>query len=145
MVIEQPVSMGKAYAIAISFFLLGILMMILTVAELSEMVGEILNEARLVTLNIGMYYLFGGGLFFVVMVIGLVYPKLFKKQLPRGVEKLLIFLFLSGIVLMFALPHVVHAYVDGYLQNNHYVICEAKSTQWLHVRTIVYTKALPCD
>ena len=145
MAIEQPISMRKAYLIATSFFLLGALMMTLTIAELLDMLGEIRNEDTLVTLDMGMYYLFGGGLFFFVMVIGVEYPKLFNKPLPRGIDKFLALLLLSGIVLMFVLPHVVYAFVDDYLQNNHYVICEAKSTQWLHVRTIVYTKTLPCD
>lgn len=142
---EKTVSMKTGYALGFGFLLLGILMIALPLIELVDMLSEIRSDSEFITLDLGVYYFFGGGVFFIVMVVGLVYPKLFNKQLSPGVEKLLIFLFLSGITLMFILPYAMQTIIDEYMHNNRYIVCEAKSSQWLHVRTIVYTKSLSCD
>lgn len=46
----------------------------------------------------------------------------------------------SGVILLFVVPHASHFAADKYLTKHDYTVCEAASHQWLFVRDIVYVQ-----
>ncbi len=45
---------------------------------------------------------------------------------------------ISGVVLMFAFPHLAHYAANKYFTTHGYTVCEEASRQWLFIRDIVY-------
>lgn len=50
----------------------------------------------------------------------------------------------SGLVLLFVVPHVAHFVADKHLKKHGYSVCEEASHQWLFIRDIVYVQ-LPVE
>ena len=141
---EKPISMTSAYAILLVFLLLGIVFVIVPINFFIDMLGEINAQAQFVYFYKGAYYLFGGGLVLLLIVLGLAIPKIVNKSMSPGFGKIYITAFIGSFVLVFILPNIIYYIVDDYLLENKYLVCEEKSTQWLHNKTIVYSTKSPC-
>lgn len=115
---------------------------ILTMLDMLETISQ---RADFITFDKGAYYLFGGGLFFIILSVGAAISFKVKNISPKKYASVYGTLLLTSLALVFIIPHVVHLMVDENMASKGYSLCEAKSTQWLHARTIVYAKALPCD
>jgi len=142
---EKPISMKAAYGILLVFLILGVSLVIVPVNFFTEMFNEIKTQSEDVYLYKGAYYLLGGGLVLILMVVGFAYPKIISKPMTSNMEKAFIIAFVGSFILIFLLPNLIHYIVDDYLQDKKYFICESKSKQWLHNKTIVYTKKMPCS
>lgn len=142
---QKQTSKWTLPAILFSFFVIGCAMFIWPLISLIGMLREISAEVQFITLDKGAYYLFGGGLFFLTLSIGTALSFKYKERVATRFVKYFGILLVLSPLMAFVLPQIVHLVTEEYLFDRHYSICEAKSTQWLHVRTIVYTKTLPCD
>lgn len=95
-------------------------------------------SAPTVVFDKGSYYMLGVGI--GLLSLGIVITIEFWGGKPITDRQNSIFskLAISGVVLLFVVPHASHFIVDNYLKNNDYVVCEEASHQWLFVRNIVY-------
>lgn len=86
----------------------------------------------------GSYYMLGVGV--GLLSLGFVTAIEFWGGKPITNKQNAVFskLVMSGIVLLFVVPHATHFTVDKYLENHGYSVCEEASNQWLFVRDIVY-------
>ena len=140
---EKPISIGLAYSILFVFFVIGIISVFIPINFFIDMFMQISSRQEQITLDKGVYYLFGGGVFFVLMGLGIFVSKVFK--VSEKVEKIIVALMIVSIFLIFALPQLVHVSVESYVENEGYQVCREKSHRWLFVVTIVYTKTIPCN
>lgn len=147
--LTKPASNLKLIAILTAFFLIGTAMFGWSVVSAMDMLEEIYSHARYITLNKGVYYLFGGGLFFLVMVLGVpigyIIGYFVDDRYAKTYGKIYAILMIVSVVIAFVLPQAVHYFTEKYVFDNGYVVCEEKSYQWLHARKIVYARTLPCD
>jgi hypothetical protein len=135
----------KLSGILLVFFIIGLLMTIWSVVTLIDMVNAINEEAEYVTFDKGAYYLFGGGLFFVVMSLGSYLSFFIHDSWAKTYTKSIGLSMVACLILVFIIPNIVHSYISQNLKSTGYAICEAKSSQWLHVKTIVYSKGKNCE
>ena len=140
---EKPISIGTAYGILFVFFVMGVVSVFVPIDFFIEMFKQISTNQDQITLDKGVYYLFGGGAFFILMVFGLFITRVFKAS--ENFEKFIVTLMIINIFLIFVLPQIVHFSVSTYLEGQGYQICREKSWRWLNVVKIVYVKELPCD
>lgn len=133
------------YPTIIFFILLGFGSFIIASTSFISLVSEIKLHNDLISINKGLFYLFGVGIGSVVLVIDGVYTSMLNKKLPNNLYRLLTRIGILSIAIIIVLPHLIHYLAANHLENEGYQICESRSTQWLFVRTIVYTKTLPCD
>lgn len=142
---EKAMSLRMAYGFVFLLFVVGVVMVAVPVDALLDMHSQIESQSELVVVKKGALYLFGGGLLLIILFIWVTYAMISGKPLPKKFEKIGFAIFGVCLALIFVIPTTLHLAVEQNLTDKGYVICEAKSTQWLHVRTIVYTKTLPCD
>ncbi len=127
------------------FFIIGLLMTIRPVVTLIDMVNAVYEEAEYVTFDKGAYYLFGGGLFFVVMSLGSYLSFFIRDAWAKTYAKTIGLSMIVSLILVFIIPNMVQGYIGQNLESTGYAICEAESSQWLHVKTIVYSKGTTCE
>ncbi|HED16068.1 MAG TPA: DUF1240 domain-containing protein [Gammaproteobacteria bacterium] len=132
----------KIYSILAAFAALGLVSIFVSINVFIDLLTQIFENRDQIVFDKGVYYLFGGGLFFVVVVLGFFMVKVLK--VTDKIQKILVALMALSLVLTFALPQIIHISVENNLENKNYQICEEKSSRWLHAVTIVYTKTLPC-
>jgi len=83
------------------------------------------------------------GLFFI-LVGGI--QGLLEKGFSKKSEALLVKGMLVGVIIMFALPQVVHYAVSEIIPKDRYIICEKMSYQWMMHKIIIYTDSqTTCD
>lgn len=140
---EKPISTGTAYGIFFVFFVIGVVSVFVPIYFFIDMFMQISTKQDQITLDKGIYFLFGGGAFFVLAGLGIFVTRLFK--VSEKIEKFIVTLMIISIFLIFALPQIVHFSVANYLEEEGYQVCPEKSHRWLFVVTIVYTKSLPCN
>lgn len=89
----------------------------------------------------GSYYMLGVGV--ALLSLSFVAIIEFWGGKPITSKQNIIFsrLAISGVALLFVVPHVAHFAVDKYLERSGYSVCEEASHQWLFVRDIVYVQA----
>ena len=136
---------GYMIGLIFALLLLGIVPLYLAVTLTIELVTELSNQAELITFEKGSFYLFGVGTGLLLLAFGLIYSKLFNKEISKSLNVLLSRLVIGAVILTFILPQIIHYSVANYLENEGYQVCEEKSRRWLHNVTIVYTKTLPCE
>lgn len=98
-------------------------------------------SAPVVLFDKGSYYMLGVGV--SLLSLGFVAIVEFWGGKPITSRQNTIFsrLAISGVVLLFVVPHVAHFVADKYLDKNGYTVCEEASHQWLFVRDIVYVQS----
>lgn len=133
------------FGVFLLFLGVGLVMLVWPIISMLDTMEEINTQAEFITFDKGAFYLFGGGAFFVVMTVGSAISFYIKDRYARKYTTIIIVLIVMSLSLIFILPHLVHAIVEDTVAEKGYVVCEARSTQWLHARVIVYTKKLPCD
>lgn len=134
----------KLVGILSVFLVIGILMMVWSVSSMVELGQVISQQAEEITFDKGAYYLFGGGLFFLVLSLGSFISFFIRDELAAIYARSIGIFMLVSLVLVFLLPGVVHRHVDQTMEQGGYSICMAKSSQWLFVKTVVYSKKSPC-
>ena len=95
-------------------------------------------SSRIVQFDKGSFYMLGVGLGFLALTFAGIQETWLNKLLTNKQSSLFSKLAISGVVLTFTLPHVVHYVIDDYLINKGYSVCEEASHQWRFVRTIIY-------
>lgn len=86
----------------------------------------------------GAMYMLGGGMGLIGLVAMRAPAVFVGKRMPEAIEKWILKGLLAGVILMFTLPHLVHAGISATLKNRDYVICEELTTRWLMHVTFVY-------
>ncbi len=130
--------------ITVIFSTIGIVTLYYVVNVLITLTTEISSLNELIAIDKGAYYLFGVGLIFIIFATGLIHTRIFKKEISNSNDKLYAYLLIGALALTFIIPQIIHFSAANHLENEGYQVCEEKSTRWLHVVTIVYTKTLPC-
>ena len=95
-------------------------------------------SSPLVLFDKGSYYMLGVGV--GLLSLGFVTAIEFWGGKPITSKQNTIFsrLAISGVILLFVVPHLVHFAADKYLNKHGYTVCEEASHRWLFVRDIVY-------
>lgn len=88
----------------------------------------------------GSYYMLGVGVSLLTLGCVAVIEFWGGKPITTRQNRLFTRLAISGVVLLFIIPHVVHFVVDKHLVRHGYTVCEEASHQWLFVRDIVYAQ-----
>lgn len=103
-------------------------------------------SAPIVLFDKGSYYMLGVGI--GLLSLAFVVIKEFLGGEPITSKQNVIFsrLAVSGVILLFVVPHVAHFAADKYLKKHGYSVCEEASHQWLFVRDIIYiTDSIECN
>ncbi len=135
--------MAVGAAILSIFLVIALACVLLPAAYLAGMLGDIFAQSPQVVIEKGAYYLFGGGVALLVLLPDGFYNTILRRKPPASAEKLAQRLAIVGLLMMPALPALIHYPTAHYLQQSGYTECEALSSQWLFVRTIVF--ALPSE
>ncbi len=140
--VETQPSTLKIYSILIVFASIGLVSIFISISSFIDLLSQIFHSREQIIFDKGAYYLFGGGLFFVLLVLGFFIVK--KLKVSDKFQKIFVAIMALSLILTFTLPQIIHISVENNLENKNYQVCVEKSTQWLHAVTIVYTKKLPC-
>lgn len=141
--VNKSTSLYTIVGLLTFFTVLGVVLILVPVEFFKDLLTQITERSEEVVFDKGIYYMFGGGVFFLLLVLSFFLVKVLK--VSENVEKIFVALIFISIILVFALPQIMHYSVGNYLENEGYRVCEEKSTRWLHAVTIVYTKTLPCS
>jgi len=145
-VTEKQFSSLKLVGLLLIFLILGVAMFSWPVFFTVNLYEAFKNHKEIIEFEEGVYYLFGGGLFFIVISMGSGVAFIFKKDYVAATYvKIVIALMGLSLVLFFVLPSLAHSYVDDIFTKNGYSMCESKSRQWMFVRTFVYSTRQPCE
>lgn len=140
----EQVSSLKLTIITISFLLISIGSFYFVGSASHELFQAITNKEDIVVFNKAFLYLSGSALIFLLFPILIIYKNIFKLDISNKSEfKLNIFLLFS-VVLTFAVPHLTHAYVNIFVEENDYQLCKGKSERALYVTTLTYSKPGKC-
>lgn len=142
---SPPVSRARLYGILLFLLVSGTLMLIAPLVNFIQLVAALKAQPDEISFDKGVYYLFGGGLTFLLVFLWAAYGLATNKALSKQNEKLAFTALGISLALIFILPIVVDKGVAENLTTNGYVVCAAKSTQWLQNKTIVYLKNKPCE
>ncbi len=96
--------------------------------------------SEVVILEKGSFYMLGVGVGTLALSFAGVLETWLGKTLTQKATSFISKMGITGVVLMFTLPHLIHYIADDYLESNDYSICVAASHQWLFVRDIVYVQ-----
>ena len=91
-----------------------------------------------ISFNKGVFYMFGAGIGLGVLVVAMITEVVLKKHLSKRLNAFLTKVAISGVIIIFLLPQVVHYLIADYLEGQGYEVCHEASHQWLHSRTIVF-------
>ena len=116
----------------------------LPVNGLTELIGSIEQGAPKIVFDKGVFYLFGAGLALLALLPDGISNVLFRKRIGGRIKKWVMRSAAAGIVLIIVVPHLVHWSLSRSIVDRHYSECEAESSQWLFVRTIVYAQPGHC-
>lgn len=139
---RPPMAVGAA--ILLVFLLIALACILLPAAYLLDMFDSIFSRSPQVVIEKGAYYLFGGGVALLALLPDGFYNTILRRKPPANAEKLTGRLAIVGLLMMPALPALIHYPTAHHLQSRGYAKCEALSSQWLFVRTIVFTLPGEC-
>lgn len=142
---EKPASKWIVILTALSFSFIGLGALYIAVDTTRFLIIGIYNSQDNIEFNKGALYLYGVSLILLIFVVGIIYTNYLKKNISNHTNKIIGKVVLVCLIITFLLPQIVHYATANYLENNGYQVCEARSKQWLHVRTIVYSKLVSCD
>jgi len=97
--------------------------------------------AAVVVFDKGSYYALGVGVGLMAIAFAGVQETWLKKTLTKRSASIISKLAITGVVLTFTVPHIVHYASNNYLENDGYSVCEEASHQWLFVRDILYIQS----
>ncbi|MFK5915405.1 MAG: hypothetical protein QM484_13620 [Woeseiaceae bacterium] len=142
MISQSPEKTSKLTIIltAISFAMIGLAALYFAIVKTSSLILDATYLPESIDFNKGALYLWGVSFVLLFFVAGIIYTNFFKGNISNKLNKRLTQLVIFLLIFTFTLPQVVNHIVDSYLQEQGYTICESKSKQWLHVKTIVYSK-----
>jgi Na+/proline symporter len=129
----------------ISFIILGLGSLYFAVDNTFSLIIGLSSLPDNISFNKGAQYLWGVGFVLLIFVIGIIYTNYLKKSISKKRNKQLSIAVIFLLLFTFLFPWFVHYIPDSYLKNHNYRICEAKSKQWLHVKTLVYSKSASCN
>lgn len=86
----------------------------------------------------GSYYMLGVGLGLLDLAVVIIWEQWLLRSLNKKTTSIFTRVAIASVVLLLAVPHIIHYWADKQLIANGYSICEAASHQWLFVRDIVY-------
>jgi len=109
-----------------------------------KMISSIISDNPQIKIDKGSYYLLGAGIALLALLPDGYYNSVLKSSTPKMMEKWIRRIAIGGCILILILPPLIHYPAAIYLEKHNYSECEAKSSQWLFVRTIVYTKSNYC-
>lgn len=129
----------------LSFISLGLICFYFFVSNFTSLASELMSSSAEISFNKGSIYLLGISIVLFVFVGGIIFTSYLNKQLKATTNKKLTNVIVALLVATFLMPQLAHYAIDHYALGNGYEICESKSKQWLHVKTIVYSKTGACD
>ena len=129
---------------AISFAILGQGSLYVAIDNTLSLISGALHLPDTIDFNKGSLYLWGVSFVLLFFVAGIIYTNFFKQNISNNLNKRLSQLVIILLIFTFLLPQIVDYTTDSYLVEKGYKICESQSKQWLHVKTIVYSK-LSCE
>ncbi len=141
---EKPGSKWIVILTVCSFGFIGLGALYVAVDTTTFLIRGIYNSHDIIEFNKGAFYLYGVGLILLIFVVGIVYTNYLKKNISNHTNKIIGKVVLVCLVITFLLPQIIHYATANYLENRGYQVCETRSKQWLHVRTIVYSKLVSC-
>lgn len=97
-------------------------------------------SAPVVLFDKGSYYMLGVGIGLLSLAFVTITEFWGGKPITNKQNRMLTKLAISGVVLLFLVPHIAHFITDKYLEKHGYFVCEEASHQWLFVRDIVYVQ-----
>jgi hypothetical protein len=99
------------------------------------------GSSSVVTFDKGSYYLLGASIGLLTLTYMIISEFWLKRPLTNEQSAFYSRIAISGVVLMFAFPHVAHFAADRYFKVHGYTVCEEASRQWLFMRDIVYVES----
>lgn len=96
------------------------------------------SDTGIVLIDKGSYYMLGVGTGMLDLAFIVIWEQWLVKPLSKMVTAIFSRLAIVSIVLLFALPHIIHYLADEHLTGKGYSVCKEASHQWLFVRDIVY-------
>ena len=104
------------------------------------------SDDSVVLVDKGSYYMLGVGMGMLDIAFVIIWEQWLVKRLSKKVTTIFSRLALTSVVLLLAIPHVIHYSADYYFINRSYSVCEEASHQWLFIRDIVYIHdSIVCD
>jgi hypothetical protein len=148
---EKPLSSSKLYGLLTLFILFGIMCLLWPIYSTIELINTIALHNETIIFDKGVYYAFGVGLLFAPGPIWILYLYMFRnknsekvqrydKVKEQRIQRNAYLFFACCLAITFILPQIVSISVGQYLEQHGYIYCDKLSTQWLHARTMVYTK-----
>lgn len=135
---------GIAVVILLAFLAIGLACIWIPSVHFIEMLGAVTsNEAR-ITIEKGAFYLYGGGIALLALLIDGFYNAVLRQKISQTVSSWVSRVAIIGLIMVPILPALIHYPTAYVLERRGYSECEARSSQWLFVRTIVYTKPGKC-
>jgi len=142
---EKPSSKLIVILTTLSFGIIGLGALYIAANTTIFLIVDIYNFQENIEFNKGAFYLYGVGLILLIFVVGIIYTNYLKKNISNHTNKIIVKVVLVCLIVTFLLPQIVHYATANYLENHGYQVCEVRSKQWLHVRTIVYSNLVACD
>lgn len=140
----EQTSTFKLSVITVSFLLISIGSFYLAGSALYELFQAITNKDNVIVFNKAFLYSSGSALVFLLFPILIIYKNVFKLDISNKTEFKLNMFLLFSVVLTFAVPHLTHAYVNIFVEENNYLLCKGKSDRALYVTTLTYSKTDKC-
>jgi len=138
------ISRTSAACILICFAIVAAICLVLPILSFVEMVSAIAKRATSITIDKGVYYLFGVGLAFSFLIVDGVYNTVLRRPIGKAAARLVNRIAIAGLILIVVLPNIIHLATAHYLENSEYQFCQVQSSQWLFLRDIVYTHGDSC-
>jgi hypothetical protein len=104
-----------------------------------NLISDIRYQAPVIAYDEGSMYMLGCTIGLLGVLAGGAYYVLLGRKLPKKVERILIRIMLSGVVIMFVFPHVANFYVESEIEHSKYYICEKLTYEWLLYKKYYYT------
>ena len=101
--------------------------------------NSIYSKEHTVYFDKGSLYMFGAGIGLASLTFTIFYEGILGRNLTNKITKGVTRGALIGVSLMFILPHLLHYMASTHLEEEHYVICDEVSYQWLLYKKLVYT------
>ena len=107
--------------------------------SLFNLITEINNRNPVIEFDKGAMYMFGVGMGLLFLSIGVVTRGVLLKKMSPKRESVLLKGTIIGMVIMIALPQIVHYSVNRIINRDNYFVCEAMSYRWVMYKKYVYT------
>jgi len=105
-----------------------------------ELFRSVYDKLPVIIFDKGSMYALGAGITSIVITLTGVYQGFMRLELSKRQETLVKYAMISGVIVMFVFPQIVHYSVSKIIKERSYYSCENMSYQWLLYKKIVYTK-----